>query len=229
MRPLVTTTAPPPHARFRASAALLAGLILGAVSVALAWQPRVAAQISPSPQVVVAANDGMALGAISALQRCGLSVPQDVAVTGFDDLDMARLNDPPLTTVMQPLEPMMDLAVRSVVAQLRGESVPPLVMLPATLVVRESCGCGLQRHLSPPSSRPTSVTPVEFLDQYRELLLARIERHDPQRPRGARADTARLYEGLAQYVANPSTDLSAVARQLLWEAFQAQAAPNWLP
>src|SRR6185295_10991411 len=57
-----------------------------------------------APEAVVAANDGMALGALSALERHGLRVPEDVALTGFDDLSMARLNDPPLTTVAQTLE-----------------------------------------------------------------------------------------------------------------------------
>ncbi len=167
------------------------------------------------PDVVVAANDSMALGAISALLRRGLSVPQDVAVTGFDDLSMARLNDPPLTTVAQPLKPMIERAVRSVVAQLRGQAVEPLVTLPARLIVRESCGCGLERHLSPPSSRPASVTPAAFMRQCREQLLQRIEQHAPQRPSGARLDAARLYEGLYQYVANPGHNLPAMARQLL--------------
>ncbi|MEY4548985.1 MAG: hypothetical protein RL685_5180 [Pseudomonadota bacterium] len=168
-----------------------------------------------APEAVVVANDGMALGAIAALGRRGLRVPEDVAVTGFDDLEMARLNDPPLTTVAQPLKPMMDLAMRSVVAQLRGEAVAQLVTLPARLVARESCGCGLERHLSPPSSRPASTTPSDFLRQCREQLLQRIQEHDPQRPAQARTDTGRLYEGLCQYVAQPSTHLSAIVRHLL--------------
>lgn len=55
VRPMVRTAPPPPHARFGVSAALLAGLVVGAVTVALLWQPRSAAHIAPSPQVVVAA------------------------------------------------------------------------------------------------------------------------------------------------------------------------------
>lgn len=103
------------------------------------------------------------------------------------------------------------------VAQLRGESVPLLSTLPARMVVRESCGCGLERHLSPPSSRPASVTPAEFMRQCREQLLLRIEQHDPQRPQGSQADTARLYDGLCQYVSSPNALLPAVARELLRE------------
>ena len=86
---------------------------------------------------MVVANDGMALGAIAALQRYGLQVPDDVAVTGFDDLAMARLGDPPLTTVAQPFQAMLGLAVRSVAAQLRdraelyrGQSLEPTSLCP---------------------------------------------------------------------------------------------------
>lgn len=52
---------------------------------------------------VVAANDAMALGAINALRKRRYRVPRDIPVAGFDDLTVARLGNPPLTTVAQPL------------------------------------------------------------------------------------------------------------------------------
>jgi len=58
-------------------------------------------QWSPQPTAVFAANDLLAMGALVALREAGLQVPADVAVVGFDDIPVARLVDPPLTTVAQ--------------------------------------------------------------------------------------------------------------------------------
>lgn len=90
---------------------------------------------------VVAANDLMAVGAIQALRKRGFRVPEDVAVTGFDDLAVSRLEDPPLTTVAQPYSAMAQASLASVLNQIDGRAVPSLTELPARLVVRRSCGC----------------------------------------------------------------------------------------
>lgn len=90
---------------------------------------------------VVCANDTMAAGATDALRKQGHRVPGDLAVTGFDDLVYARLGNPPLTTVAQPLEAMGELALRLVLDQLAGKEVPLHTALPAKLRIRASCGC----------------------------------------------------------------------------------------
>jgi DNA-binding LacI/PurR family transcriptional regulator/signal transduction histidine kinase/ActR/RegA family two-component response regulator len=90
---------------------------------------------------IVAANDPMAIGAIESLVRRGRRVPGDIPVTGFDDLLLARLGSPRLTTVSQPFQQLADLAVDAVVAQLSGRPVPDCVVLPTHLVCRQSCGC----------------------------------------------------------------------------------------
>lgn len=61
--------------------------------------------------VVVAGNDTIAIGALSVLRRLGRVVPDDVAVVGFDDIDLAGLVDPPLTTVRQPIAKLGEEAV----------------------------------------------------------------------------------------------------------------------
>jgi len=91
---------------------------------------------------VVAANDSMALGAIQALRERSLRVPQDVRVTGFDDLTLARLGNPPLTTVAQPFDRFADLAVGCIEDQVAGRPVAPLTEIPSQFVRRQSCGCG---------------------------------------------------------------------------------------
>ena len=72
---------------------------------------------------VVAANDSMAIGAIQALHERRLRVPQDVRVTGFDDLTLARLGNPPLTTVAQPFDRFADLAIGCIEDQVAGRPV----------------------------------------------------------------------------------------------------------
>ncbi len=90
---------------------------------------------------VVAANDGMAIGALEALQKWGLVVPDDVIVTGFNDSDEVRFVTPPFTTIRLPIHDQIKQAMKMVLAQLRGDPVLEQVILPTELVVRQSCGC----------------------------------------------------------------------------------------
>ncbi|WP_217169766.1 LacI family DNA-binding transcriptional regulator [Streptomyces sp. AC512_CC834] len=73
------------------------------------------------PTAVFAASDQMALGAIEALRRRGLRVPQDLSVVGFDDLPEVRWSAPPLTTVRQPLADMGKVAARTVLRPTRDK------------------------------------------------------------------------------------------------------------
>lgn len=94
------------------------------------------------PSAVFAVNDAMALGVIRAAREAGLRVPDDVAVIGFDDIDMAEVADPPLTTVRIAKELMGEMAARQLLELIhneRGLSVKSMVA--TTLVVRVSCGC----------------------------------------------------------------------------------------
>jgi PAS domain S-box-containing protein len=90
---------------------------------------------------LVAANDGMAIGALEALQARGIVVPEDVIVTGFNDSEEVRFAMPPCTTVRQPSHDQVKQATKMVLAQLRGDMVPMRETLPTRLVVRQSCGC----------------------------------------------------------------------------------------
>jgi DNA-binding LacI/PurR family transcriptional regulator len=91
----------------------------------------------PGLDAVVAANDNMAAGALRVLRDAGRSVPGDVAVTGFDDLPIARHTDPRLTTVQQPVQGLGQAAARMLTELLGGGRPQPLI-LPTNLVVRES-------------------------------------------------------------------------------------------
>jgi DNA-binding LacI/PurR family transcriptional regulator len=88
---------------------------------------------------IVAASDMIALGAIRALTRAGLSVPGDVSVVGYDDVQFARYSNPALTTVSQHTGKAGRVLVSKLLnsggsEDLRSERVP------TDLIVRESCG-----------------------------------------------------------------------------------------
>jgi DNA-binding LacI/PurR family transcriptional regulator len=83
------------------------------------------------------ASDLMAAGALAALARAGLRVPDDVAVGGFDDSKIATTATPKLTTIRQPWARQSAEMVRLLVALIAGEQ-PAAVILPGELVIRES-------------------------------------------------------------------------------------------
>lgn len=94
------------------------------------------------PTALLVASDSLAIGALPTLKEYGLNVPEDVALVGFDDLEIAPLLDPPLTTVALPAEEMG----RQVMAMLRrirsGKRIRPRNLTIGTrLVIRRSCGC----------------------------------------------------------------------------------------
>ena len=122
---------------------------------------------------VVAANDNMAIGAIEALRKWGRRVPRDIPVTGFDDLPLAGLGSPSLTTVAQPFDRMADLAIETVVAQLAGQQVQDCVVLSSRFVCRRSCGCEFEQH---PRTNPTATQTGEpSLHQDRQDRIAALE------------------------------------------------------
>ncbi len=88
---------------------------------------------------VVCVSDVMALATISAIQRHGLSVPDDVAVTGYDDIGLAAYCSPTLTTVHQNIGQAGEFLVDTLMQMIDGET-PGDTMLPTRLVVRESSG-----------------------------------------------------------------------------------------
>ena len=92
----------------------------------------------PALDAVFVASDLMAHGALRTLREAGRQVPEDVAVVGFDDIQIARYTDPPLTTVRQPIEEIGRTIARQLLRQLAGEQVEPSLVLPTELVVRES-------------------------------------------------------------------------------------------
>lgn len=92
---------------------------------------------------LVAANDGMAAAAMGVLRDHGLSIPGDVAVCGFDDVEESRFASPPISSVRQPWRSRARHAVDTLLAQLAGRPGTSQTV-GAEFVPRASCGCGVQ-------------------------------------------------------------------------------------
>ncbi|MEU8588044.1 LacI family DNA-binding transcriptional regulator [Streptomyces sp. NPDC048664] len=96
-------------------------------------------ELAERPQVVFAADNLMALGALDAVRARGLRVPDDIALAAFDDIPWFLHTDPPVTAIAQPTGDLGRAAVRALVDRIEGRT-PESVILPARLVVRRSCG-----------------------------------------------------------------------------------------
>jgi LacI family transcriptional regulator len=95
--------------------------------------------LNPRPTALVAFNDKAAIGALQAAADRGLSVPADLSVAGFDDLDLSRATRPQLTTVRQPLQEMGRMAVSLLIRLLDRHELEALhVELATELIVRGS-------------------------------------------------------------------------------------------
>jgi DNA-binding LacI/PurR family transcriptional regulator len=102
-------------------------------------QASAATLITRGATALVCASDPLAMGAIRAVRRAGLRVPEDVSVVGYDDSAFMSSVDPPLTTVRQPIEAMGRAAVASLLGQLRGEEAfADELLFEPELVVRRS-------------------------------------------------------------------------------------------
>lgn len=97
----------------------------------------------PRPTAIFASNDSMAIGALSALRRASLRVPEDMALAGFDDIPICEYLTPSLTSVRVDVARLGVLAVQTVIraVQHKNGNQAHQVLLPTTLSIRKSCGC----------------------------------------------------------------------------------------
>ncbi len=103
-------------------------------------QARRLLRLTPRPSVIVCGNDVLATGAIFECQAQGLTVPGDVSICGFDDLELSQHLSPGLTTMHVPSETIGELAADYLLGVLAGRPMPRSVELEVSLVVRGSTG-----------------------------------------------------------------------------------------
>jgi DNA-binding LacI/PurR family transcriptional regulator len=104
-----------------------------------------ALDLLPQTTAVVGVNDAVAIGAMRTCRAAGLSIPDDIAVTGFDNISWAQLHDPPLTTVHAFGEEMGRQAARRLIELVESDSgeehIRIRLRVGTKLVIRQSCGC----------------------------------------------------------------------------------------
>ena len=95
------------------------------------------------PDAIVCANDYMAIAVCNELSERGIKVPNDVAVTGFDDIKDAAMTEPPLTSVRVSVEELADAAADMILGMIAGTQVKRREYIKTATVPRVSCGCEL--------------------------------------------------------------------------------------
>ena len=98
------------------------------------------------PSCIICGNDAMALGVMEVLQTRGYSVPEDVAITGFDNGELSELSFPPLTTIDKNQYEIGRKAVYEVLALVHGKT-PQTHVIPCKLENRGSCGCNRKKRI----------------------------------------------------------------------------------
>lgn len=100
--------------------------------------------LADSPTAVFVASDSMAIGALKTIRQAGLHVPANVALVGFDDVPIASAIEPALTTIRQPIERLGSMAAELLLTLIENAAEEQgsvhRIVLPAELVVRQSCG-----------------------------------------------------------------------------------------
>ncbi|HWJ21971.1 MAG TPA: LacI family DNA-binding transcriptional regulator [Gemmatimonadaceae bacterium] len=148
----------------------------------------------PRPTAIFAANDAMAIGALSALRESGVRVPEDVAVAGFDDIPMARYMSPPLSSVHVDISALGEHATTRLVESVRraGRRERPREgrheTMPTWLVVRDSCG-GVRAAAAASTPPPKDGRPTTTATGRRAAGGRRRSRAEKKSSRGTRRST----------------------------------------
>jgi DNA-binding LacI/PurR family transcriptional regulator len=112
-------------------------------------------------EAIIAVDDTTAIGAMNTLQARGIRVPDDVAVVGFDNVEISRHATPPLTTVSSLVYDQARRGTEMVLALMDGEEVPKQVSVTTRLIVRQSCGC-LDPAVAQAAAEPTTAAYETF-------------------------------------------------------------------
>lgn len=170
-------------------------------------------------RAVVSANDTMALGAIEVLQANGYNLPEDVAITGFDDTEEGHYGSLTLTTVRQSAYEQGYEAAQLVLAQLAGKTIPVHTAARAMPVIRHSCGCkpGLPRIAHIDTAQ--LITEGEPLSAHRMVICQALVQTLAQFPEEmAEAWAETLFAALLDDIAEQTGAFPATLRAVLLQA-----------
>ena len=121
------------------------------------------------PDAFICANDLMALGVYDALEELGYHVPDDVLVTGFDNIKVSRDMQPPLATVSRDWHAMGQKAMQLLSDKTEGSDISTATVIPTNFICRPSCGCAM-----PGEAKPSCRTgdALRYDCHFREIHLA---------------------------------------------------------
>jgi diguanylate cyclase (GGDEF)-like protein len=126
------------------------------------------------PDVIVFSNDMMAIGGIEELKRRKIKIPEDIAITGFDNIEESYFITPSLTTVNQPLYELGEKALEICLSIILGEKVKENIVLPTRLIIRESCGHKeeiFNKAIPPSEKKIVNITEAKILkNKFLEFL-----------------------------------------------------------
>jgi LacI family transcriptional regulator len=123
--------------------------------------------LAQRPTAIFAGNDLMALGAIYAIQEAGLRVPEDMAIVGYDDREIAGISRPTITTVTLPCYEMGEASAKLLLNLLeKGEGSEEPIKIQGKLIVRESSGASEGK--IPLAQYRTHTTPRRLLPNYQQ-------------------------------------------------------------
>ncbi len=127
-------------------------------------------------EVVIAANDNMALGALHELNVRGIKVPEEIALAGFDNLDFSVHTSPPLTTVSYSLYTQGWRAAETLMSLIEKKEVPRETILSTNLIVRRSCGCYAHQlsHPAPEAPEPEKESSLSMISLHKSPILSQI-------------------------------------------------------
>lgn len=123
----------------------------------------------PLPEAIMAANDRMAIGAISRLTEEGFHIPEDIIVTGYNDNDMASINNPRLTTVRKGMYSVAEMAYQKLKQVWNNEPAEDGIVYGKS-IFSESCGCARRNYISQVQVQDEYVTTMMEYDNGHTLL-----------------------------------------------------------
>ncbi len=120
---------------------------------------------------IVGFDDGIAIGVLRELANRNIRVPDQIAITGFNNIDLSAHLTPPLTTVRLPIFTQGWTAAKLIQDLIEGRSVPPKTYLPTKLLVRKSCRCvshfaSILEKMEPNASRFTTAGAPPLKEQF---------------------------------------------------------------
>lgn len=125
-----------------------AQIIAGDSSVETTYQAvskRITTASTARPTAIFTGNNVMTVGALKALREANLHIPDEMALVGFDDFELADVFAPPLTLIAQPLQQIGEQAVKILLNRIENpDGERQIVKIPPTLAIRQSCGSNIK-------------------------------------------------------------------------------------